>query len=219
MRSWGFAMFNLCSNLNDDHGTQRFTAAIVLALFSSTAQLLADEGSRRDLYGDRLPIGAIARLGTTRFRHTTPIRELFFLADGKSFLTQSNDSTVRMWNAVTGQIVHGFDLKTSSIDQMALSPDKAQLAIAGAERIEIYDLPSGKLVQRIQLRLGRIDRLQFSHDGTKIASHSRRHYTKPSTLLVHDTSTGHERLRLQDDFSSWRVNPAGFRAGRLAVCV
>src|SRR5713101_9815218 len=60
------------------------------------------KAARTDRYGDPLPEGAIARLGTVRFRHGAYVLAMAFTADGKQLLSYSTNG-VRVWEVATGK--------------------------------------------------------------------------------------------------------------------
>ncbi len=61
----------------------------------------AKPAERKDAYGDPLPAGALARLGTARLCH--PHAEfVMFAPDGKRLVTVSSD-LVRVWDAAGGR--------------------------------------------------------------------------------------------------------------------
>ena len=66
-----------------------------------------DTTDRVDFYGDPLPKGATARLGTTRLRHGDRIEELFFTDDGQQLITRSGQ-TLRFWETRTGKLVRAI---------------------------------------------------------------------------------------------------------------
>src|SRR5262249_12522587 len=62
----------------------------------------AEKATRTDCYGDPLPPGALARMGTVRYR---PGSQEFCLAlspDGKTLVT-GEDGVVRFWELATGK--------------------------------------------------------------------------------------------------------------------
>src|SRR5262249_45034289 len=62
----------------------------------------ADTGKpgRVDLYGDPLPAGALARLGTVRWRHKG-LSAVVFGPEGKTLLTSGRDGTIREWDVAS----------------------------------------------------------------------------------------------------------------------
>jgi WD40 repeat protein len=60
--------------------------------------------ARVDRYGDPLPEGASARLGTVRFRHAGAVRDVAFSNDGKWLAASSDDrNMVIIWERATGR--------------------------------------------------------------------------------------------------------------------
>src|SRR5262249_17434645 len=62
---------------------------------------------RFDRFGDPLPDGALARLGTTRHRHPQATH-LAFSADGSRFVTWGRDDRLRFWTTRSGEC---FDVR------------------------------------------------------------------------------------------------------------
>jgi WD40 repeat protein len=68
----------------------------------------ATKGPATDFYGDPLPEGATMRLGTLRWRHTTPIQHVAYSPDGKEVITVCQDGAIRVWEAATGKQIRKF---------------------------------------------------------------------------------------------------------------
>ena len=64
---------------------------------------------RLDLYGDPLPEGAVARMGTVRFRHGSEIYSLAVSPDGSivasagHFNLPGEETSIILWDATTGK--------------------------------------------------------------------------------------------------------------------
>jgi WD40 repeat protein len=85
-------------------GQRTFQLALsaILTVLSAVAANEPTAGAARDLHGDPLPPGAIARLGTLRFRTADWITHIAFSRDGKRLVTQS-PTAVATWNAESGE--------------------------------------------------------------------------------------------------------------------
>src|SRR5947209_20521665 len=77
-----------------------------------------------DRYGDLLPDGAIARLGTVRLWHHDA-DQLAFSGDGK-MLVSGGPRSIRLWAVPNGQLLHRWD----EGGPLALAPDGKTLATA-----------------------------------------------------------------------------------------
>jgi RNA polymerase sigma factor (sigma-70 family) len=62
----------------------------------------------KDLFGDPLPPGAVARLGTVRWRHGAPVTFVTVLPDGKRVVSAANDRFVRVWDMADGKELQRF---------------------------------------------------------------------------------------------------------------
>ncbi len=125
-----------------------------------------------DQFGDPLPTGAIARLGSTRLRHPGLI-DFTLLADGKSVVSIGADRQVRWWDLETGRLIRLKQFDTGKL--RAISADGQWVAIDEERRdndntkphIAIRDSSTGEELQRIQ-----VDRppffVRFSHDKSTL---------------------------------------------------
>jgi RNA polymerase sigma factor (sigma-70 family) len=153
------------------------------------------ERARVDLYGDPLPVGALARLGTVRFRQRCAIGQFAFMPDRHTVVTGENN-WINFWNLATGKIIRRLDA-SRGIDGLALSPDGSLLAV-GNSRIQLFDVSTGR--QRCQFGEGtRISSLVFSPDGKTLASCVGLGGPLPkgdTTIQLWDIATGREPVRL-----------------------
>ncbi|HTU88967.1 MAG TPA: sigma-70 family RNA polymerase sigma factor, partial [Gemmataceae bacterium] len=98
-----------------------------------------------DLFGDPLPAGAVARLGSVRMRHAHPISGVVFSRDGKSILASDFNSGVHVWDVAEGKESRRFFTDDYRCEHLALSPDGRTLAVAlGDGSIRLCDPRSGR---------------------------------------------------------------------------
>jgi WD40 repeat protein len=192
-----------------DHGgfsmsyRQRFAVACFLFLVSSSVIAgPSDKGNRaKDRYGDPLPPGAIARLGTIRFVRD-PVLETFALTpDGKQVLLAGFNG-IKVCDASTGTLVRELSLKDESPlgDLFTLSRDGRLATLRVGERgedIVVVDL----VTDRVRHRLRRVASLESIVQVTFTADGKRLVVVDTGTGLVrwYDLASG-KRLRKWDVF-------------------
>lgn len=126
---------------------------------------------RKDLLGDPLPPGAVARFGTGRLRHGSPVRSVHFLPDGKTLRTDGMHDGVRIWDVKTGKPLDATHLDFDFVSSYAFTAD-GQLGAAEVNGvgIVIWDVAKGTEVRRIRPAGGP---LAFSPDGRLLAGGDR----------------------------------------------
>jgi WD40 repeat protein len=137
--------------------------------------------ARTDRYGDPLPLGAIARLGSVRLRQPDcdVITCVAFSADGKwlasaGAVSQWEGSVgekpyrIRLWDPASGRELRRLGGFAIAIDHLAFTPDSKLLASANHERIRMWDPATGRLVREIKVSTW-AQHLAFSPDSKFLA--------------------------------------------------
>ena len=125
---------------------------------------------RVDRYGDLLPAGALARIGTIRLRHEGHPTGMAFHPNGKSLVSWSDrDETIRFWDPASGREL----TRLKGVTHVAMAPRLKQPLFASAEGegiIRLHD-ETGKVVRQLKPRTdGRLLQLVLSGDGKTLAS-------------------------------------------------
>jgi len=95
---------------------------------------------------DPLPPGAIARLGTSRFRHDRPLSFVECAADGKRIAGVDALGGISVWEAQTGKRLARLEARPPQgfMERVVLLPDGKSTACQLAGSVRVLDLHSGK---------------------------------------------------------------------------
>jgi WD40 repeat protein len=165
-----------------------------------------DLGSERAAVPDeRLPNGAIARMGSTQLRHGDAIYFAAYTPDGRALLTAGKERTVRLWDLATGNEIRRFEWgdvlpegklgpaedgsleqyeqqlceDTARSCQAALSSDGKLVAASRCGVVCLWETASGKKRGQLQTGEKRLLQLAFAADGKSLLTLGR---TKATAL-------------------------------------
>jgi RNA polymerase sigma factor (sigma-70 family) len=145
----------------------------------------AERPTPRDQYGDPLPVDALARMGTVRFRHGGEVKAVALSPDGTLAASGGADG-IRLWETATGKELHHCE-GIQEVNGLALSPNGKTLLSAnnGHKAIRLWDVATGALLREISKQEIWAECLALSPDGTVVAAGSRR-----GVIRLWDVPTG-----------------------------
>ncbi|HEY7154640.1 MAG TPA: sigma-70 family RNA polymerase sigma factor [Gemmataceae bacterium] len=137
---------------------------------SAPAQPTVIGQSHKDRYGDPLPTGAKARMGTLRLRHRSMTASAAFTRDGKTVIVGDANGFVVYWDVATGREVRRLKRTPGVIYALAITSDGKTLASAARNQIYLWEIASGKLLSQVRLDNDSIIRqMLFTPDGKTLA--------------------------------------------------
>jgi RNA polymerase sigma factor (sigma-70 family) len=145
----------------------------------------AEGQARTDPFGDRLPDGALARMGTRRLRERGPVLALAFAPDGKT-LASASSGEVHRWEVSGGKETGAWSLGTGSGGfALALSPNCRTAVWKHGGELVLWDMTAGKELRRLRGHRENVLCAAFSPDGKTLASADR-----TRAVLLWDVGTG-----------------------------
>jgi len=155
---------------------------------------------RTDAMGDPLPAGAVARLGSNRFRVPGPVKSLAFGPGDRSLVAHGGDE-VLVWDARTGKELRRFAVPDGCAS--ALAPGAKTLALIDDKHVRFWDVAAGKELHKAAPPPGP-DRYTpggraFSHDGTKLA------VAGTDRVQIYDPVSGKTLATLNEVEEAWAL--------------
>jgi WD40 repeat protein len=157
------------------HGFRQWSASLVVLIGAAVVDPVSGQPkplaearpSRVDAFGDPLPDGAFARLGTVRFRQGTDIHAVAISPDGKTIASAGSPTAIHLWDAATGKCIRRLEGSEYPVYSLAFLPDGKTLISAGPhESILFWDLAAGKRERSLG---NNVSLLAIAPDGKTIA--------------------------------------------------
>ncbi|KAJ5776942.1 Pfs NACHT and WD domain protein [Penicillium odoratum] len=118
--------------------------------------------------------------------HTRNVNSVLFSHDSQLLASASDDKTVKVWDASSGQCLQTLEGHTSNVNSITFSHDSQLLASASYDKtVKVWDASSGQCLQTLEGHTSSVNSVTFSHDSQLLASAS---YDK--TVKVWDASSG-----------------------------
>lgn len=128
---------------------------------------------------------------------------------GKYIVSSSRDSTIRIWDSMSGECIHVLRGHEGFVNQASFSPDGKTIASASNDKsVRIWDAQSGQCICTLNGHARAVSSILFSPDGKYIISSS-----GDATIRVWDVSTGACKYTIKGESGcltiSSRISPHG----------
>ena len=136
------------------------------------------------------------------------INSVSYSPDGATLASGSNDDTIRLWDAASGQLKAILKGHMDWISSMSFSPDGATLASGSNDgTVQLWDADSGQIKDTLEWYRTWISSMSYSPDGTTLAASG----TYDGTVQLWDADSGQikDTLELPGSVYSVAYTPDG----------
>ena len=118
--------------------------------------------------------------------HTLPVSSVAFAPNGVRVLSGSDDKTVKLWDASTGQHLRTFEGHTDGVSSVVVAPDGTRVLSGSKDRtMKLWDARTGELLRTFKGHSGWVRSVAFAPDGARVISGS-----DDRTVKLWDANTG-----------------------------
>ena len=104
------------------------------------------------------------------YGHTATVSSVVMSRNMKWIVSGSSDSTIKLWNAETAQLVHSMNANAGHIKDVKINPVSNQFASCAEDStIRIWDLNTLELLKTLKKNMGKINSLSYHYSGNYIA--------------------------------------------------
>jgi WD40 repeat protein len=103
--------------------------------------------------------------------HASFINSMAINQDGKTLVSGSADSTIKIWDMETGQVLRTLTGHTGYVNALDISPNGQMLVSGDADgNLRVWNLKTGELLHKLIGHVGFVSALHISPDGQMLAS-------------------------------------------------
>ena len=177
----------------------------ILGLLLVALPVLAAPAGDPPVQAEKLPEGALFRIGSPRLRHGRAAVICVALSpDGKVLASVGNDQLGKLWDLATGKLLRELKGHTGGVQGVAFTPDGKQVLTGSLDMtLRLWDVATGKEVRKFSGHQGGILPVAISPDGKLAASEA-----QDAVVRVWDLATGKEVRTLAGHTSQGTTNVA-----------
>src|SRR5258708_1994864 len=100
------------------------------------------------------------------YHYPDDVRSVAMSPDGQTLVSGGSDTTIKVWNVQTGQLLHTLSEHTGVVLSVAISPD-GQALVSGSndKTIKIWNVRTGQLLRTLSGHLKEVHSVAISPSG------------------------------------------------------